>query len=314
MKKERIAVIDLGTNTFNLLIAETEPGQMREIYFEKIPVKLGKGGIHKGTITSEAQHRALDALRYYKKVTGKYQVRNILAFGTAALRGADNAKELLNKVREETGLEIQIISGDEEASLIYTGVIHSIHPKGIFLIMDIGGGSVEFILASDTHGVLWEHSYPLGVARLLEEFELSDPVTEENIQTLENYLDSELQELWEQTSRHHPVMMVGAAGTFDTLRALATGKRLLPETNSPWQEIPLKVYQTIHRILLRSNATARKKMKGMEAFRVEMIVPASIFVNFVLRKTGISTFCQSYYSLKEGIVFRWMDQEYAHKK
>ena len=314
MKKERIAVIDLGTNTFNLLIAETEPGQMREIYFEKIPVKLGKGGIHKGTITSEAQHRALDALRYYKKVTGKYQVRNILAFGTAALRGADNAKELLNKVRVETGIEIQIISGDEEASLIYTGVIHSIHPKGIFLIMDIGGGSVEFILASDTHGVLWEHSYPLGVARLLEEFELSDPVTEENIQTLENYLDSELQELWEQTSRHHPVMMVGAAGTFDTLRALATGKRLLPETNSPWQEIPLKVYQTIHRILLRSNATARKKMKGMEAFRVEMIVPASIFVNFVLRKTGISTFCQSYYSLKEGVVFRWMDQEYAHKK
>ncbi len=314
MKKDKIAVIDLGTNTFNLLIADTEPGRMQEVHFEKIPVKLGKGGIRRGTILPEAQQRALEALRHYRQVCHDHGVQEILAFGTAALRGAGNAGTFVEKVRKETGIDIQIISGEEEASLIYTGVIHSLHPAGNFLIMDIGGGSVEFILASRSEGVLWKHSYPLGVARIIEEFDLSDPVTDRDIHTLEDHLDRNLQELWHETSLHHPLLLAGAAGTFDTLRALAAGRGLLPETGEPWQEIPLPVYQNVHKALLRSDAETRRKMKGMEPFRVEMIVPASVFVNFVLRKTGIPTFCQSYYSLKEGVVFRWMEKKYSLKK
>lgn len=313
MKKDKIAVIDLGTNTFNLLIADTEPGRMQEVYFEKIPVKLGKGGIRRGTILPEAQQRALVALRHYRQVCHDYGVREILAFGTAALRGAGNSVTFVEKVRKETGIDIQIISGEEEAALIYTGVIHSLHPAGNFLIMDIGGGSVEFILASRDKGVLWKHSYPLGVARIIEEFDLSDPITVRDIHTLEAYLDRNLQELWRQTSLYHPLLLAGAAGTFDTLRALAAGLELLPETNKPWQEIPLPVYRNVHRALLRSDTETRKKMKGMEPFRVEMIVPASVFVNFVLRKTGIPSFCQSFYSLKEGVVFRWMEKKYSFK-
>ena len=310
MQTDRIAIIDLGTNTFNLLIAEVSQEKMKEIYFEKIPVKLGKGGILKGLITPEARQRALEALIYYKGITDRYHVREILAYGTAALRGASNNKELTDQVRQTTGINIRIISGDEEASLIYTGVTHSLRPQGNFLIMDIGGGSVEFILASD-QGVLWKHSYPLGVARLLEEFNPSDPITTADIKTLENHLDRSLKRLWEETSATPPGLLIGAAGTFDTLRAMAVGKEWLQPTQDSWQEIPLGVYQKVHQMILRSDTNQRKKMKGLEPFRVEMIVPASVFINFVIHKIKLSSLIQSYYSLKEGAVFRWIEAHYG---
>ncbi len=313
MTSAQIAVIDMGTNTFNLLIAGVNEQQMKEIYFEKIPVKLGKGGMQKKIITPEARLRAVEAMIRYKEIADRYHVQEILAIGTSALRSATNSTELLDNIRQTTGIEVQIIPGDEEASLIYTGVTHSIHPKDVFLIMDVGGGSVEFILASQPEGVIWKKSYPLGIARLLEKFDLSDPVTEENIQALERYFDLHLTALWEVTSQHRPGMLIGAAGTFDTLRALATGKGWLPDAGTSWQEIPPDIYRKVHRMLLRSDATERKNMKGMEPFRVEMIVPASIFVNFVLGKINVPSLVQSYYSLKEGVVFRWMETRQDHK-
>jgi len=314
MTSAPIAVIDMGTNTFNLLIAGVNGQKMTEIYFEKIPVKLGKGGMQQKIITPEAKLRAVEAMIRYKEIADRYHVQEILASGTSALRSATNSKELLDRIKEITGIDVRIISGDEEALLIYTGVTHSIHPEGTFLIMDVGGGSVEFILASQPEGIIWKKSFPLGVTRLLELFDLSDPVTEDNIQTLEDYLDQNLPELWEVVSRHHPGMLIGAAGTFDTLRSLAAGKGWIPKSNKSWQEIPPDIYRKIHQILLRSDAVLRKRMKGMEPFRVKMIVPASIFVNFVLRKTEIPSLVQSYYSLKEGIIFRLIETRNEHKK
>ena len=313
MTSAHIAVIDMGTNTFNLLIAGVNGQKMTEIYFEKIPVKLGKGGMQQKIITPEAKLRTIEAMIRYKEIADRHHVQEILATGTSALRSATNSGELLDNIRQTTGIEVHIIPGDEEASLIYAGVTHSIHPTGVFLIMDVGGGSVEFILASQSEGVIWKRSYPLGIARLLEQFDLSDPVTEENIQILERYFDQNLTELWEVVSQHRPGMLIGAAGTFDTLRALATGKEWLPETNKSWQEIPLDIYRKVHQMLLRSKATERIQMKGMEPFRVEMIVPASIFVNFVLGKTNVPSLVQTYYSLKEGVVFRWMETQQNNK-
>ncbi len=314
MAQERIAVIDMGTNTFNLLIAETAGREMKEIYFEKIPVKLGKGGIREGIITPQARLRAVEAMIRYREIAGRYGVQEILAFGTSALRTARNSSELLEAIRETAGIKAEIISGDEEALLIYNGVIRTLRPAGTFLIMDVGGGSVEFILASQHKGILWKNSYPLGIARLLEQFDLSDPVTPENIQALEDHFDRHLQELWEEVAQHRPATLAGAAGTFDTLRALAAGKGWLEDNGRSWQEIPPEVYRKVHNMLLLSDATQRKQMIGMEPFRVEMIVPASIFVNFVLEKTGIDTLVQSYYSLKEGVVFRLMETRQSHKK
>src|SRR5580704_8449886 len=119
----RIAILDLGTNTFNLLIAEKdENGNPVFIYSKELPVELGKGGIHKKEITPEAIQRAAKALHAHRAKMNEFNVDEYYAFGTSAVRDAANGKDFTRRMRIETGIEIKILSGDEEAGWIYEGV------------------------------------------------------------------------------------------------------------------------------------------------------------------------------------------------
>src|SRR5690554_7120915 len=150
MEKTRVAIIDLGTNTFNLLITEVEGSLYRILTESKYPAKLGKGGIHKATITPEAMKRGLEALTAHLITISEYQVESIFCLATSAIRNATNGAEFVKKVKQELGLTIPVIPGDEEAQTIFDGV-KQVVPLGsaYALIMDIGGGSVEFIIAKD---------------------------------------------------------------------------------------------------------------------------------------------------------------------
>ncbi len=308
MDGQRVAVIDLGTNTFNLLIAKVTATAMEQEYFEKVPVKLGRGGIGKGIITPDAQARALRAMHRYRRILDEKGASTLLAYGTSALRSARNSGELLDRIRRDTGIGVQVISGDEEARLIYLGVRESITPGDTFLILDIGGGSVEFILAHPRQGPLWQQSFPLGMARIIEQFTLSDPATHKEEQLLIRHFDRSLSPLWEAL-RHHPsTTLVGASGTFDTLRALGEAQKLITTTNTPAAELPLPVFDRLYRQLIRSTTAEREKMEGMEPFRIEMIVPATIFVNFILSKTGIPRLYQTTFALKEGAIVDWREK------
>jgi len=138
----RIAILDLGTNTFNLLIAEKDKdGNPVFIYSKELPVEIGKGGIHRREITAEAIQRAIHALHTHRQKMGEYDIDEYYAFATSAVRDAENGKEFTRKMRIETGIEIKVLSGDEEAEWIYEGVKHaSVLGNETSLIMDIGGG------------------------------------------------------------------------------------------------------------------------------------------------------------------------------
>ncbi len=303
----RVAVIDLGTNTFNLLLVDVDgPGRMEEVGFEKVPVKLGREGLQQGLLSPAAQERALQALHHYREVIDRTGAETVLAYGTSALRTATNTPQLLEKIRKATGIEVQVISGDEEARLIYLGVTRSLQPDGVFMILDIGGGSNEFIIAEPSSGPLWQKSFPLGMARIIERFPLSDPAKAGEVLQLEDFFDGELQPLWEAVREYRPVHLVGASGTFDTLHDVAAARRLLPATDVPAVEMPLPVFREVRDQLVASTTREREKMKGMEPFRVEMIVPATIFVNFILTKTNIRRLSLSRYALKEGAVVDWL--------
>ena len=145
-----LAVIDLGTNTFQLIIAkEKEPGF--EVLFQKsTPSRLGKGGINQGVITPEAVDRALCVLEDFKNELDAFELprQQILAFGTSAIRNAANKEELLDAIDTCLGLPVRIIDGDTEAHLIYLGVREAVSlGTAPNLIMDIVGGSVEFVIA-----------------------------------------------------------------------------------------------------------------------------------------------------------------------
>ena len=300
-----VAILDFGTNTFNLLIAEKDGKSFRVLYDGKEPVKLGKGGINKGVITPEAMERGFAAIANHMKIIEAFDAGEIRAYATSAMRNAENGKEFAKQTRERFGFRTRIIDGDEEAALIYGGIRESVDfGNETAMIMDIGGGSIEFIICNAV-GIFWKRSFELGMARIIEKFEVSDPITGQEIATIEEYYAAELIALFEQAERYRPTMLVGASGTFDTLAAMATYRfGLRSPDNGSSMRIEHGHFRELLELLLHSTSGERLQMPGMEPVRVEMIVPAAIFINFVCNSCKLRTIIQSRYALKEGAMAR----------
>lgn len=302
----RKAVIDLGTNTCNLLIADVFPdGSFQAVYDRKLPVKLGRGGIQKMLLLPEAISRGIEAFRNHANTIKKYKAQEVKVVGTSAMRGASNSDELSSEVKKRFGWNIEIIDGEKEAELIFKGVNLSLpYDVGKYLIVDIGGGSIEFILANGDQ-MLWKKSFNLGIARILEQFNISDPILLKEINSVEEWFDQNLQELWSLCELHHPPVLVGCSGAFDTFMDIY-------EQTDPDQkirkasELPLQEFNKIHHQLTEYESVSRSKMKGMDKIRVEMIVIASVFTNFILRKCRFQKLLHTHYSLKEGVMSEWI--------
>ncbi|NJN27928.1 MAG: hypothetical protein HC819_19120 [Cyclobacteriaceae bacterium] len=179
--------MDLGTNTFNLLLVTVTPSAYYIFKNEKIPVKLGKGGINEGWITDAAQKRALDALDIYKEIIDREHISLVYGYATSAFRNARNGTALKELIEQRTGIKINIITGEVEAEFIYRGVKTAFDIGGEpSLIMDIGGGSVEFVIC-DRERIFWKRSYEIGAQRLLDWFHIHDPIPAEEIIKLQDF-------------------------------------------------------------------------------------------------------------------------------
>ena len=302
----RYAVIDLGTNTCNLLIADTlADGSFETIYDRKLPVKLGRGGIHNNILLPDAIDRGIKVLQNHANTIESFGTRDVKVIGTSALRGAANRVEFLEKVMSLLGWEIEIIDGELEANLIFRGVTLSLpHGIGQYLIVDIGGGSTEFILANET-GIIWKRSFNIGIARALETIKMSDPVTTQEIFAFEQWFDKHLVELWSIAKLYQPQTLVGCSGAFDTFMDIY--EKEPPDLKiRKVSEFPLDAYFQIHKQLIQSDHETRSKMEGMDKMRVEMIVIASVFTNFILKRLQIGKLLHTHNSLKEGVMDRYI--------
>ena len=301
----KIAVIDLGTNTFNLLIVEVNSDKTySQIFQAKISVKLAEGAINKGFITDAAFQRGLDALKTHYTTTQKYQVDKIYAFATSAIRGASNGSVFVESVKKETGLDIQVISGDREAELIYYGVRSAVEMTDkASLIIDIGGGSTEFIIANKDR-IFWKQSFLLGAARLLEMYPPSDPISDKEINVFTEHLEKELQPLFTALERYPIVELLGSSGSFDSLAEMIAHRFYSPDILDDKTEFDFDLAhcETIYNDILKSTNAERIQMNGLVAMRVDMIVVSSIIVNFVIRSFEIEKMRLSTYSLKEGVI------------
>ena len=308
----RIAVIDLGTNTFNLLIVETGENQTYTIiYNSKLPVKLGKSGIDKKEIRPDAITRGLNALERHLQTIHEYKAEKIFAYATSAVRSARNGEQFVKMIRQRFEIDVEIINGEREAELIYFGVKQAVKlTDEKILILDIGGGSNEFIIA-DQDNIYWKKSYPLGVARLLAKFKPSDPISIEEIEFISNYLEERLSDLFEEFKKHKITTLIGASGSFETIAAMIraddpnfeseTGK--LPEAIN----IDLTDFENLYQKLINSTLKERKQMKGLESMRLELIVVATLIVKFILQKLKLRILIQSNFALKEGVVYELLN-------
>jgi exopolyphosphatase / guanosine-5'-triphosphate,3'-diphosphate pyrophosphatase len=305
MSTRKAAVIDMGTNTFHLLLVELNGVGFKTIYKEKIPVKIGQGGISQNQIAPEAQKRAFHTLKHFKNLIDGEQIDQVFAFATSAVRNAENGPEFVKKVKDEIGIHINVISGEEEAQLIYEGINLSGSLNGqTSLIMDIGGGSVEFIIGTSKE-VFWKRSFEIGGQRLLDAFHYHDPILPEEVEKLESYCQEKLQPLLEAIAHFKPTVLVGASGTFDTLTDIYYESMLQCKlTGVHVFELPRIEFERIFEMLKTKNREERLHIPGMIAMRVDMIVVASCLIEFILRYIKVEEIVCSFYSLKEGAVSR----------
>lgn len=299
----RIAIIDMGTNTFHLMIVEVRKGDFHIVYREKTAVKIGEKGINRDMITKEAIDRALTALISFKEIIEREKVDQIYATATSAIRNASNGKELVKLIKAETGISTRIISGLQEAEYIYYGVKRALKigdEPG--LIMDIGGGSIEFIIGTSKK-ILWKQSFEIGGLRMVEKFHKHDPITANEIEAVKEYLRENLEELFEVYVRYKPKTLIGSSGTFDTLSDIYRLRNNIDrDPNQTELPLTMEAFSEIYQELLRKTKDERLAIPGMIPLRVDMIVVASALIDFVIDKLDIKNIRVSAYALKEGVL------------
>lgn len=306
----RIAVVDLGTNTFNLLVAEANSaGQFSALYNERVAVRLGEGGINKGFIAEEALQRGVETMSYYAAKIAEWKCEKVLAFATSAVRNASNGKEFAAAVKTATGISINIISGNQEAEFIANGVRQAVKlSEKPSLVIDIGGGSTEFIILNESE-ILWKQSFEVGASRMLQHFKPSDPISDEEVHRISVYLLETLQPLWEAAQQYEVTELIGASGSFESLAEMVDAKfGSLPDfENLSECEFNMQQCASIHSDILVSSREQRLKLPGLIPMRVDMIVVSAILVETVISKIGLWKMRYSAYALKEGVLRAFLD-------
>ena len=301
--ENQVAIIDLGTNTFHLLLAKWNGAQYVITYRERLPVKIGMGGINEGIITDSGISRALDALKAFKAVLQREGVTKVFAFGTSALRNARNGKEVASLIQKQTGIEVNIISGDEEAVYIYYGVRKAMNMgESVSLIVDIGGGSVEFIIGNEKE-IFWKQSFEIGAQRLLERYQKHDPILTLEVGQLNDFFGFALKSLFETIQKFKPTILIGSSGTFDTLSDIHRIRDGIAHPfNAPETPLTLQSFRETFEELLTKNRKERLQIPGMIEMRVDMIVVACCLIAYLLDHATFANIRVSSYSLKEGVL------------
>ncbi|WP_091211312.1 Ppx/GppA phosphatase family protein [Mucilaginibacter gossypiicola] len=301
---KRVAVMDLGTNTFHLLIAEGEIHDYHEVVHITEAVKLGEGGINKGHILPDAFQRGVNTMQRFHELIAANNVSSVRAIATSALRSASNGKDFVKEVESRTGIAIEIIDGEQEAGFIYNGVKLSgcLSAKNS-LIMDIGGGSVEFILGN-TDKILWKQSFEVGAARLMDQFHHTDPIPPASIEAMNLYLEDTLNDLFIATTGIEIDTLVGSSGSFETFAGLVETEKARPFDLKSIQHYDFDEEEllTITNKLILSSHKERLGNPGIIPVRVDMIVAASLVTRFIMHALDIHKVSMCTNSLKEGVL------------
>jgi exopolyphosphatase / guanosine-5'-triphosphate,3'-diphosphate pyrophosphatase len=290
----RVAVIDLGTNTFNLLIADVSEAGFAVVHNSKEGVALGMGGINEQRITEEAMTRALKAFEKFDGICREHKVENIQAIGTSALRDAENSDELVDTVQRLYGVSVGIIDGLQEAQLIYDGVRWSYDFAQPSLIMDIGGGSTEFIRGFGDEKLQF-CSLNIGVSRAVQLFRLSDPISDEDQLQLIDWFE---ENSWPLADFKSCTTLVGASGSFETFY------EMIHETPFPAGIAPIwlsraELDETLDWII-RSRFEERERHPYIIPIRRRLAPIAALQTKWILEKFDIKDVVISPCSLKEG--------------
>jgi exopolyphosphatase/guanosine-5'-triphosphate,3'-diphosphate pyrophosphatase len=256
------------------------------------------GGINDKLLSEDAIQRAIACLERFKSRCNDFQVAKIEAIGTSAIRDASNKQTFLKSVKDATGIEIDVINGIQEANLIYQGIAYTYNFESPSLIMDIGGGSTEFI-AANASGIKDLISLNIGVSRIFQLFSFSNPMTSEDILNVENYLEAHEHDFF---NRINCQTLVGASGSFETFYELVY-QTAYPKGYDT-QELDFKEFESILDWIISTSQEERDLNDFIIPIRKKMAPIAAIKTRWVIKRMKANRIVISPCSLKEGVLLR----------
>ncbi len=309
-----LASVDLGTNTFRMLIAEQKESGLSPLRLERAIVRMGEGMHERGEFSPAAMERAISALKGFRQAAEEAEVEEARAVGTSAFREAKNASTLLQRIEEETGWEVEVISGRREAELTAKGAflgLQILHWP--VLLVDIGGGSTEYTLVEEGR-ILFTESTPLGVVHLTEGLITHDPPLEGEIGSLREKVVPVLEEVRREMNRLPPPrLLVGVAGTPTTIAALHQELPLYRHELVHGYQMDLREVESLTERLLRLTSSQRLALNGMEKGREDLIVAGAVLLEESMRVFGCHRLVVSDCGLLEGILLEMVEGTEAER-
>ena len=300
-----LASIDIGSNTLRLLVGMIEGQKIVRMRCEMVITRLAAGIGETGLLNPDNMEKSVSVLKAFSDIISVYGISHIRAVGTSALREAKNSEEFIKTVFSETGIEIEVISGEKEADLTAKGVLFDLPKNSSSLIIDIGGGSAEWIFCQNSFPVEMG-TIPTGVVKLFDNCIKSDPPSKSDIASLKKELDTVLSGL--KTKIGHLInsraVFIGTAGTITTLASIDIGLESYDHEKIHRHNISLEKLYDISGRLISIPLSERKKMIGLEPERADLIIPGILFTINIMELFGFTNILVSDDGLLEGSLIK----------
>ena len=307
---QRLAVIDIGTNSIHMVLAEIGKGFSYKIVDRiKEMARLGDGTFTSHRLSQEAMDRGLTVLKRFSTLANNKGFDLILPIATSAVREAKNGGDFLKLVRKELGLRVRVITGEEEARLIYLGVRNSMDLSQFpAMIVDIGGGSVE-LMACTQKRLQFVRSLKLGAIRLKDQFLKSDPPDKKMVQRMENLVGQTLKKSLSKkrdTQFNQLVATSGMAGNLTEIIYLARTGRPLSQIDMATVE--LDEVRAVEGLLRTKDPQARLKIPGLDPRRVDTLYPGVLVLRILMERIGVKQARISDKAIREGVIYDFIQQ------
>lgn len=310
--QRRIAAIDIGTNSFHLLVAAVDPKlrTFRIIQAEKATTRLGERDPETGELTAEAMQRGLETLRQFRDLAASHRVEQIVTAATSAVREAPNGRDFLQTILDDLGMEVDLVSGPEEARLIYLGVLSGM-PFGDrpHLLLDIGGGSTELILA-DGRDARALTSTRVGAVRLQRDFVRDDPMPPQRRSFLQAFIQGSLEPAVDKVRRRikpgETPVLVATSGTAMAIGSLAASEEERPPRKLHGYRVTRQSLNQVVDRLITMTPAQRRELAPINDRRAEIIVPGALILQTTMKMLGVGEFVLSERALREGLIVDWM--------
>ena len=297
----KIGAIDIGTNSMRLLVCDFINDELLNRKKFINTTRIGKGVDEHGFISQEAIRRNIDALKEFYKLSKSEGCDYIYCIGTSALRDSKNGDDFVRIAKEEIGIDIEIISGEEESNLGFLGVLKGANENDDILVIDIGGGSTEFILGN-MDGIKFSKSENVGALRMTEKFLTTDIVDNYEFDMMSDFIENEIRETLESLKEKHINKLVGIGGTITSLSAINQELEVYSMEKIHNSVVTIDDIENILQNLKKMTLNDKKSLKGLQSKRADIITAGVKILHIIMKKLELREITVSEYDNLEGLI------------